>query len=47
MIVLDEVSCVREGDDELRVKETMKWINCWRAGVMSRDEEKEEEELLT
>ncbi len=47
MIVLDEVSCVREGDDELRVKETMKWINCWRAGVMSRHEEEEEEGLLT
>ena len=29
------------------MQETMKWINCWRAGVMSRDEEEEEEELLT
>ena len=42
-----KLSCAREGADELHMQETMKWINCWRAGVMSRDEEKEEEELLT
>ena len=29
------------------MQETMKWINCWRAGVMSRHEEEEEEGLLT
>ena len=28
------------------VKETMNWRYCWRAGVMSRNEGEEEEELL-
>ena len=31
---------------EWRVKETMNWRYCWRAGVMSRNEGGEEEELL-
>ena len=28
------------------MKETMNWIYCWRAGMMSRDEGEEEEELF-
>ena len=31
---------------EWRVKETMNWRYCWRAGVMSRNEGKKKEELL-
>ena len=31
---------------EWRVKETMNWRYCWRAGVMSRNEGGEEERLL-
>ena len=28
------------------VKETINWRYCWRAGVMSRNEEEEEDELF-